>query len=88
MFEMWPSVFINMRQFKITTWRQHRTHGNVNEVLLLFFGEFFLDVTQLLDSDHEKNGFNIGFLFKPFHKFFFQLPPPGLQVVFSEHEQR
>jgi hypothetical protein len=57
----------------------------MHQVLLLFFGKFFPDITQFLDADEEQDTFHIRLFTKALQQLLFQLPPPALQVVTEIH---
>ena len=82
---MRPSFFIHHFQFIVSTGRKQAANGHMHQILFLFLGEFGSEIADFLNADQEKNGFHIGFFPKPGHKFFFQGPPPALDIIFHIH---
>ena len=76
--EMRPAFTVSALHFVITTLGEQAANRQVHQVLLLFFGEFGLDLPEFLDAYQEQNGFHIGLFAKALNEFSFQLPPPGL----------
>lgn len=61
------------------------TDRQVHQVLFLFLAEFFPEISQFLNTDQEKDGFQIRLFLKPVHQSGLQLPPALLQVVLHIH---
>ena len=85
--EMRPLMGIESLDLVVAALHEQGTHGDMHEVLLLFFGEFLLRSAQLLYADQEKYRLHIGLFPETQLQFPFQILPSGGYIRLQIHVQ-